>query len=151
MPATPKVPTALAQVRVQTRRGLGVPDVVLVGHPPRDRPPDGPSSAGRSSSAQSTADEDPPVLGPGAGRLGVDAQWLAQYRVRATAGSVQLVPLSRARPDHGWLVGTGRGTAQHWRAAGAALIRASSARVVGDAAAGRRPARVVQVHLPPGT
>jgi leucyl aminopeptidase len=90
-------------------------------------------------------------LGPGAGTLGVDEQWLAQYRVRATAGSVHVVPLYRTRPDHGWLVGTGRGTAQHWRAAGAALIRASSARVASDAAAGRRPPRIVQVHLPPGT
>ncbi|MGH3985562.1 MAG: hypothetical protein ACRDST_23480 [Pseudonocardiaceae bacterium] len=151
MPATPKVPTALAEVRVQTRRGPGVPDVVLVGHPPSEQPPDGRSPAGHCSSAKSTADDDPPVLGPGAGTLGVDEQWLAQYRVRATAGSVHLVPLPRARPDHGWLVGTGRGTAQHWRAAGAALIRASSARVTGDAAAGRRPARTVQVHLPPGT
>jgi leucyl aminopeptidase len=151
VPATPKVPTALAEVRVQTRRGPGVPDVVLVGHPPRDQPPDGGSPAGHSSSAQSPADDDPPVLGPGAGTLGVDEQWLAQYRVRATAGSVHVVPLYRTRPDHGWLVGTGRGTAQHWRAAGAALIRASSARVASDAAAGRRPPRIVQVHLPPGT
>ncbi|HVE96077.1 MAG TPA: leucyl aminopeptidase family protein [Pseudonocardiaceae bacterium] len=64
---------------------------------------------------------------------------------------MHVVPLAGARPDHGWLVGTGRGSAQHWRAAGAALIRASSARVAGYAAAGRRFARSVQVHLPPGT
>ena len=151
MPETPKVPTALAQVRVQTRRGTGVPDVVLVGHPPSQRLPGEQPPDGRCSTAKSTADDDPPVLGPGAASLGVDEQWLAQYRVRATAGSVHVVPLPGGRPDHGWLVGTGRGSAQHWRAAGAALIRASSTRVAGDAAAGRRSARTVQVHLPPGT
>ncbi len=140
MPATPKVPTPLAEVRVQERRGPGVPDVVLVG-----QPPNGPSPLG-----QSTAD-DPLVLGPGADALGVDERWLAQYRVRATAGSVQVVPLATARPDHGWLLGTGQGGAQHWRAAGGALIRATSTRVAGDAAAGRRAPRTVQVHLPPGT
>ncbi|MGH3775488.1 MAG: leucyl aminopeptidase family protein [Pseudonocardiaceae bacterium] len=98
----------------------------------------------------STAD-DPPVLGPGADALGVDDRWLAQYRVRATAGSVHVVPLATARPDHGWLLGIGQGRAQHWRAAGGALIRATSTRLAGAAAAGRRASRTVQVHLPPGT
>ncbi|MDQ4010311.1 MAG: leucyl aminopeptidase family protein [Actinomycetota bacterium] len=150
MPATPKVPTALAEVRVQARRGPGVPDVVLVGQVSNTQLPDEPTPNGRSSSGKSTAD-DAPVLGPGAGTLGVDEQWLARYRVPTTAGSVQVVPLSAARPDHGWLLSTGQGSAQHWRAAGAALIRASAARVSDDAAAGRRAPRTLQVHLPPGT
>ncbi|MGH3869904.1 MAG: leucyl aminopeptidase family protein [Pseudonocardiaceae bacterium] len=129
MPATPKVPTPLVEVRIQARRGPGVPDVVLV---------------------QSTSDG-PPVLGPGADSLGVDEQWLAHHRVRASAGCVQLVPLMAGRPDHGWLLGTGQGSTQHWRAAGGALIRATSARLVDDVAAGRRAPRDVQVHLPRAT
>jgi leucyl aminopeptidase len=95
--------------------------------------------------------DESPVLGPGAETLGVDEQWLDQYRVCATAGSVQVVPMATARPDHGWLLGIGQGGAQHWRAAGGALIRATSARGAGDAAARRPTSRTVQVHLPPGT
>jgi leucyl aminopeptidase len=145
VPAIPKVPTPLVEVQVRVRRGSGVPDVVLVG-----QSPDGPSPHAQSSPGKSAVDE-LPVLGPGADTLGVDEQWLAQYRVRATAGSVHVVPLAMARPDHGWLLGTGQGSAQHWRAAGAALIRASSARLADDAAAGRRVPGTVQVHLPPDT
>lgn len=140
---TPEVPTPLVEVRVQARRDPGVPDAVLVSQSP----------AGQSPAGQSTPD-DPPVLGPGAAELGVDEQWLVRYRVRATAGSVQVVPLATlamGRPDHGWLVGAGQGSAGHWRAAGAALVRATSARAEGEAAAGRPAPRVVQVHLPPGT
>ncbi|MGH3897676.1 MAG: leucyl aminopeptidase family protein [Pseudonocardiaceae bacterium] len=88
-------------------------------------------------------------MGPGADALGVDEQWLVQYRVRAAAGSVHVVPSATAEPDHGWLLGTGQGSVQHWRAAGAALIRATSARMA-DGAAKRRAPRTVQVHLPPG-
>lgn len=80
--------------------------------------------------------------------LGVDEQWLVQHRVSASAGSVQVVPLAKRQPDHGWLVGTGQGSARHWRAAGAALVRAASAGTAEEGAAGRR---TVQVHLPPGT
>ncbi|MDQ3760363.1 MAG: M17 family metallopeptidase [Actinomycetota bacterium] len=141
---TPEVPTPLVEVRVQARRGPGVPDVVLVGQ----------SSPAQSRSGQSTTD-DPLILGPGADELGVDEHWLAQYRVTAAAGSVQVVPLAAARPDHGWLVGIGQGSAGHWRAAGAALVRATSARVESEVVAGRGVShlapRVVQVHLPPGT
>ncbi|MGH3811686.1 MAG: leucyl aminopeptidase family protein, partial [Pseudonocardiaceae bacterium] len=90
-------------------------------------------------------------MGPGADTLGVDERWLTQYRVRATAGSVHVVPLATARPDHGWLLGIGQGGVQHWRAAGGALIRATSTRVAGDAVARPRASRTVQVHLPPGT
>ncbi|MGB8996062.1 MAG: leucyl aminopeptidase family protein [Pseudonocardiaceae bacterium] len=119
----PTVPTPLVEVRVQTRGDHGVPDAVLVAQPPA------PASG-------------PLVMGPGADELGVDEQWLAQYRVTAAAGSVQVVPLTTrrttGRSDHGWLVGTGAGSATHWRAAGAALVRAAAS------------ARV-QVHLPPGT
>ncbi len=144
MPAIPKIPTPLVKVRVQARRSSGVPDVVLVGQSP----------PGQSLSEQSTLD-DRLVLGPGADVLGVDERWLAQYRVSATAGSVQVVPLATARSDHGWLLGIGQGSARHWRAAGAALVRAISAGVAGRVAAGRRvdyqPPRTVQVHLPPGT
>jgi leucyl aminopeptidase len=106
---------------VQTRRAPGVPAVVLVGT------------------------DEPPMLGPGAGELGVNEQWLTQCRVTGTAGSVQVVPLATARPDHGWLLGTGQGSAGHWRAAGAGLVRAMQARVDGEAP------DTVQVHLPPGT
>ncbi|MFN2495952.1 MAG: M17 family metallopeptidase [Pseudonocardiaceae bacterium] len=134
MSSTPKVPTPLVRVRVQAKRVSGVPDVVVVG--------------------QSTA-EDPPVLGPGAEALGVDEQWLVRHRVSTAAGTVQAVPLTRplteARPGHGWLMGTGRGSARHWRAAGAALVRAASARVADGASAGRSQPRTVQVHLPSGT
>ena len=128
MPVIPEVPTPLVGVRVQARRDPGVPDVVLVGHP---------------RGAQSPAD-DQLILGPGADEISVDEQWLARYRVKATAGSAQVVPLATARPDHGWLVGTGAGSAGDWRAAGAALVRATSA-------AGRLAQPLVQVHLPPGT
>ncbi|MGH3751792.1 MAG: leucyl aminopeptidase family protein [Pseudonocardiaceae bacterium] len=122
MPAIPKIPTSLVEVRVHARRGSGVADVVLVGQPTPD---------------------DQLVLGPGADALGVDERWLAQYQVSATAGTVAVVPLATARPDHGWLLGIGQGSARHWRAAGAALVRAISA--------APRPPRTVQVHLPPGT
>jgi len=124
VPVIPDVPTPLVEVRVQAGRDPGVPDVVLVG-------------------AQSPAD-DQLILGPAADEIGVDEQWLARYRVRATAGSAQVVPLATARPDHGWLVGTGAGRTGDWRAAGAALVRATSA-------AGRLAPPLVQVHLPPGT
>ncbi len=144
MPAIPKVPTPLVDVRVQARRGPAVPDVVLVGQSPNGQFP-----AGDPMPGESTGD-DAPVLGPGAATLGVDEGWLAQYRVRATAGAVHLVPLATVRPDHGWLLGIEQGTARHWRAAGAALIRASAARMAGDAVAGRRAPRTVQVQLPPG-
>ncbi|MGH3824387.1 MAG: hypothetical protein ACRDRA_16385, partial [Pseudonocardiaceae bacterium] len=72
MRVTPKVPTPLAEVRVRERPGAGVPDVVLVGH-----------------SAT-------PTLGPGANQLGVNEQWLAQYGMTGSAGSVQAVPLLSA-------------------------------------------------------
>jgi leucyl aminopeptidase len=104
-----------------------VPDVVLVGQPPEV------------------------TLGPGANRLGVDEQWLAQFRVTGSAGSAHLVPLVTADPDHGWLVGTGEGNAAHWRAAGAALVRASAARLDGQVVADVEARRRVQVHLPQGT
>ncbi|MGH3868566.1 MAG: leucyl aminopeptidase family protein [Pseudonocardiaceae bacterium] len=131
VPVIPKVPTPLVEVRVQARRDAGVPDVVLVG------------LVGQPDCAQSPAD-DQLILGPGADEIGVDGQWLARYRVRATAGSAQAVPLATARPDHGWLVGTGAGSTRDWRAAGAALVRANSATV-------RLAQSLVQVHLPPGT
>jgi leucyl aminopeptidase len=117
--ATPNVPTPLVEVRVQARLDPRIPDVVLVAQPP--------------SPANGQL-----VLGPGADELGVDEQWLTRYRVTAAAGSMQVVPLATGRSDHGWLVGTGDGSATHWRAAGAALVRvAASARL--------------QVHLPSGT
>jgi leucyl aminopeptidase len=116
----PKVPTPLVEVGVQQRPDPQVPDVVLVRQHPSV------------------------LLGPGADRLGVDEQWLAQYRVRGSAGSVQLVPLAIACPNHGWLVGIGDGGSGNWRAAGAALVRASRD---GDDPV----ARMVQVHLPPAT
>jgi leucyl aminopeptidase len=104
-----------------------VPDVVLIGQSPSV------------------------LLGPGADRLDVHEQWLDQYRVSTSAGSVQLVPLAGACPDHGWLVGTGSGGAGHWRAAGAALVRAGAARIESRLVGGHDVPRAVQVHLPPGT
>ncbi len=108
---------------MQARRDPEVPDVVLVGQPPS-------TTNGHL------------ILGPGVDELGVDEQWLARYRVTAGAGSTQIVLLATGRLDHGWLLGTGQGTAAHWRAAGAALARAGS---------DRANSTVVQVHLPPGT
>jgi len=128
VPVTPKIPTPLVEVRVRARRDPGVPDAVLVGHPPSEQSPAGEQL----------------ILGPGADEIGVDERWLARHRVRATAGSVQVVPLITARPDHGWLVGAGVGSTREWRAAGAALVRTTSA-------AGRRAPPLVQVHLPAGT
>jgi leucyl aminopeptidase len=90
------------------------------------------------------------ILGPGADRLGVDDRWLDQYRVTGSAGSVHLVPLPTSRPDHGWLLGTGEGTAAHWRAAGAALVRAGAARLEAQVGADGQVPRNMQVHLPPG-
>jgi leucyl aminopeptidase len=112
---------------MQQRDGFGVPDVVLVGQLPTV------------------------TLGPGAGRLGVHEQWLDQYGVTGSAGSVQLVPLLTAPPDHGWLVGIGDGSAAHWRAAGAALVRADAARIAGHGGADGELRGMVQVHLPSGT
>ncbi|MGH3550538.1 MAG: leucyl aminopeptidase family protein [Pseudonocardiaceae bacterium] len=121
--AIPDIPTPLVEVRVQGRRDSEVPDAVLVSQRPSPA-------------------KDQLILGPGADELGVDEQWLAQYRVTASAGSVQIVPLATERHDYGWLVGTGQGSAAHWRAAGAALARAC-----GD----RADSGVLQVHLPSGT
>ncbi|MGH3805514.1 MAG: leucyl aminopeptidase family protein [Pseudonocardiaceae bacterium] len=133
MHVTPQVPTPLVEVRVQAQRALGVPEIVVIGE----------------SSHPSIAD-DPPILGPGADQLGVDEQWLTQYRVTGAAGSVQVVPLPTAQPDHGWLLGAGQGSAEHWRAAGAALVRALSGRRDGEVP-GPGALDTVQVHLPPGT
>jgi leucyl aminopeptidase len=116
----PKVPTPLVEVGVQQRPDPQVPDVVLVRQPP---------SA---------------LLGPGADRLGVDEQWLTQQQMPGSAGSVHLVPLATACPDRGWLEGIGDGGPGSWRAAGAALVRASRN---GD----DRIARMMQVHLLPDT
>ncbi|MBV8993022.1 MAG: leucyl aminopeptidase family protein, partial [Pseudonocardiales bacterium] len=128
-PVTPDVPTPLVDVRVQQRHGFAVPEVVLVRQSPSV------------------------ILGPGADRLGVDDRWLDQYRVTGSAGSVHLVPqvpLATGCPDHGWLLGTGDGTAAHWRAAGAALVRAGAARLEAQVGADGQVAGHVQVHLPPG-
>ena len=95
-----------------------------------------------------------PALGPGADRLEVDEQCLTQYGLTGSPGSVQAVPLLSAWPDHGWLVGTGDGSAGNWRAAGAALVRAYAARVESDMPTGWHSddpaAHTMQVHLPPG-
>ena len=123
MHAIPDIPTPLVEVRVQAWRDPGVPDAVLVGQPP--------------SRANGQL-----ILGPGADELGVDEQWLVRYRVTGTAGSAQVVPSAAGRSDHAWLVGTGQGSAAHWRAAGAALARAGLERA---------NSAVVQVHLPPAT
>jgi leucyl aminopeptidase len=148
MPAIPRIPTPLVEVRVQPCGGAGVVDVVLVGQPAPEQPlPE------QSTTPERSTPGDQLVLGPGADTLGVDEQWLAQYRVSATAGSLQAVPL--ARSDHGWLLGIGQGSARHWRVAGAALVRATSAGETDEVGAGggvgHLPPRTVQVHLPPGT
>ncbi|HET9117579.1 MAG TPA: leucyl aminopeptidase family protein, partial [Pseudonocardiaceae bacterium] len=85
-----------------------------------------------------------------ADKLGVDQQWLTQYRVAGSAGSLQVVPLATQRPDHGWLLGSGAGTARDWRAAGGALVRAIAARGDADGAAGGCGDDSVQVYLQPG-
>jgi leucyl aminopeptidase len=133
----PQVPTSLVEVRAQARREPGVPDVVLVGRVPWTQVP-----CAVSPAAGSAAD-DRRILGPGADQLGVDEQWLARYRVSATAGSAQVVPLAAVRSAPGWLIGTGAGSAGNWRAAGAAVVRATSA-------AGQLAPPLVQVHLPAG-
>ncbi|MGH3795032.1 MAG: leucyl aminopeptidase family protein [Pseudonocardiaceae bacterium] len=114
---------------MQAQRDVGAPDVVLVGQ---------------------SAAEGPLDLGTGADLLGVDEPWLDRYRVSATAGSVAPVPLATTRPDHGWLLGIGPGDTQHWRSAGAALVRAAAARA-DDRTAGRSAPGTLQVHLLPGT
>ncbi len=129
MPSTPKVPTPLVRVRVHAQRGAGVPDVVLVRQSPAD---------------------DPPILGPGAEELGVDEQWVSKHLVSAAAATVAPVPLDTRRPDHGWLLGIGRGSPRDWRAAGAALVRAASTRA-DQVEAGREAPRSLQVNLPAGT
>jgi leucyl aminopeptidase len=125
---TPNVPTSLVEVSLHTRVGTGTPGTVLLG--------------------QSDGDPEP---GPGAAALGVDTGWLRRHRVCGTAGSVQVVPLETTRPDHGWLLGTGAGRDRDWRAAGAALVRATSARAEDEVTAGRPAPRTVQVHLPADT
>jgi leucyl aminopeptidase len=128
---TPTVPTPLVDVQVRKRHRPGIPEVVLV--------------------AQAVS----PILGPGADHLGVDNQGLTRYGSSGSAGWVQAVPLANSWPDHGWLVGTGEGSAGNWRAAGAALVRAGAARVENDLTprrhSGDRAAHTMQVHLPPGT
>jgi leucyl aminopeptidase len=121
----------LVEVRVQEQGVAGMSDVVLVGQTRSI-----PHPVGQAPSHESTAD-DPPILGPGAAELGVDEQWLTQYRMTGAAGSVQVVVTAQA--DHGWLLGIGQGSTAQWRAAGAALVRATST------------PRPVQVHLPSGT
>jgi leucyl aminopeptidase len=127
-----------------------VPDVVLVGQAASEQGL-ATSDQGLATSENGPATpESSPVVGPGAAALGIDAQWLTRYRVSETAGTVQVVPLTTARPDHGWLLGTGTGSARDWRAAGAALVRAASARAADDAGAGRSAPRTIQVNLPEG-
>lgn len=123
----PTVPTPLVGVRVQPQPDPEVTDVVLVRQSPSV------------------------TLGPGADRLGVDEQWLDHYRMTGKAGSADVVPLASTRPDHGWLVGTGHGTAGHWRSAGAALVRASATRLEGQVVADGDAPQTVQIHLPYGT
>ncbi|HEX2300667.1 MAG TPA: M17 family metallopeptidase [Pseudonocardiaceae bacterium] len=133
MPSTPNIPTPLVQIRVAAQRGADAPDVVLV------RPAD---------------TEGPPVLGPGAGELGVDEQWLTRHLASTAAAAVLPVPLatgSHDRPDHGWLLGIGQGSPRDWRAAGAALVRAASSRAAEQVAADQQPADRLQVNLPVGT
>ncbi|MGH4018011.1 MAG: hypothetical protein ACRDT0_01950, partial [Pseudonocardiaceae bacterium] len=113
-PSTPSVPTPLTEIDVRTGGGSGVPHAVLIGQSPGSDP-------------ASEADSDP-IAGPGAVSLGVDVGWLRRHRVTGAAGSVTVVPLRTARPDHGWLVGTGAGSRRDWRAAGAALLRAADGR-----------------------
>lgn len=127
MPSTPNIPTPLVEIRVAAHRGADVPDVVLI------RPSDA---------------EGPPVLGPGAEALGVDGQWLTRHPVSTAAATALPVPLATGRPDHGWLLGIGRGSPRDWRAAGAALVRAASSRAAEQLAAGQQAADRLQVNLP---
>ncbi|MGH3942155.1 MAG: leucyl aminopeptidase family protein [Pseudonocardiaceae bacterium] len=95
------------------------------------------------------------MLGPGADALGVDEDWLTRHLVRAAAGTAVPVPLPvarpGARPDHGWLLGIGQGGTRQWRTAGAALVRAATARASDQTTAGGSVSSTVQVHLPPDT
>ncbi|MGH3912114.1 MAG: leucyl aminopeptidase family protein [Pseudonocardiaceae bacterium] len=131
----PEIPTPLVQVQVRAQPAPSVPEVVLL--------------------SQGAADG-PPILGPGAEALGVDEKWLTRHLPRgATAGTATPVPLTTGQPDtepdHGWLLGIGRGNPRHWRTAGAALVRAANARAADQTAAGGSSLSTVQVHLPPNT
>jgi leucyl aminopeptidase len=90
----------------------------------------------------------------------VDERWLDLHRVSSKAGTTAAVPPATASSGHGWLLGIGTGTAQNWRAAGAALVRAaSSAREADRAGQADRAEQAVerpemgtlQVHLPADT
>jgi leucyl aminopeptidase len=134
-----RVPTPLVEVLLHDGGGSGVPRTVLVGQ----------------------AESGEPLAGPGAAELGVDAGWLHRHRVTGAAGSVTAVPLATARPDHGWLLGTGGGASRDWRAAGAGLVRAAANRAADEFeptaestaesdTAGRRVVRTLAVALPAG-
>ncbi|MGI9063848.1 MAG: leucyl aminopeptidase family protein [Pseudonocardiaceae bacterium] len=127
MPPTPPVPTPLVDVSLHRATATGVPTAVLFGPSEQDGVA---------------------VLGPGADVLGVDARWVHRHRLSTSAGTVRVVALETARPDHGWLLATGTGGERDWRTAGAALLRAVNTWAADEAAAGRPVPRTVQLPLP---
>lgn len=84
-------------------------------------------------------DDDPPRLGPGGEP--VTEAWRADVGLTGKAGEVH-------RGPPGWVVGIGAGRPEHWRSAGAALIRAVNARLAADSDAGRPVERTLRLRLP---
>ena len=154
--ATPTPPTAVVEVALGAELGRGVPLAVTVRNAEKDPTDSGPGDdAGDGAAGGGTAEggaagqqRPEPVLGPYAGRLRVDAAWLAAAGMTGAACKVHDVALPGSRPGVGWVVGLGDGGASDYRKAGAALIKAVDARAAADDKDGRRPARSLQVALP---
>ncbi|SDD00148.1 leucyl aminopeptidase [Actinokineospora iranica] len=118
----PTLPTTLPDVEVSAGARGGVPVAVL------SRAPEG---------------DGPPLLGPGGDVLTAD--WVDSVALTGKAGETQPGP---AGSGVRWVVGIGEGRAEHWRAAGAALVRVIEARLADETGAGRK-GQSVQVELPP--
>ncbi|WP_020668060.1 leucyl aminopeptidase family protein [Amycolatopsis nigrescens] len=85
------------------------------------------------------------VLVPVREEGGDEPELVEGVRPPAKAGDVRSVPDAGTAPR--WLVGVGTGAPEHYRGAGAALIRAANDYVAAEAEAGARPSKVVQIEL----
>ncbi|MET0135452.1 MAG: leucyl aminopeptidase family protein [Kibdelosporangium sp.] len=119
----PSLPSPLPEVEVTAAARRGLPVVVLA----------------------RTGDDDAALLGPGGADL--DPEWAAAVGLTGKAGEVHTAATHGAGIR--WVAGIGEGEPQHWRKAGAALVRAFEARAEKDADAGRRVTKALQLTLPP--
>ncbi|MGQ0841461.1 leucyl aminopeptidase [Actinokineospora sp.] len=119
----PALPTTLPTVEVSAGQRKGIPLVVL---------------------SRTPQDAGPPLLGPGGAALSTD--WADAVSLTGKAGETQSGPVGSGV---GWVVGIGEGTEEHWRAAGAGLVRAVETGLAADAEADRPVERTIQVELPP--